>query len=438
VARRRRPPRRPLADAAPKGVHRSVELRAVKLIGGGRTLAHFDDATWMLDGALPDEVVIAVADRRRARIIEATATEVVDNPHPARLSRPCPHSGSCGGCDWPHVDSRSGSVLKIDVAAEAAARFPSIATRIRDAAVTPSRASYRLRDRLHWDPVHRTLGFYGRRSRRVAEIAECRIISPTLSTLLPILTAALGESCEQLADVEILEGADVMVAALLPARGGPGRTDGAWLPPAETCPGLAGFHRLDRAARLIRGWGRDRVRMELPVELEVPIGSFFQGNRHLIRPLFDRVSELIGPGDGPVFDLHGGVGFLAAAAAWAGRQALTVVEVHPGAAAAARANLPTAEVSSTTAEDFVFRHRSLPTESVVITDPPRSGMSRELRSGVVDWRPEKIVMLGCDPATWSRDAAALVDHGYRLAHIELFDLFPFTHHVEIVAVMETE
>jgi 23S rRNA (uracil1939-C5)-methyltransferase len=392
----------------------------------------------MLQGALPGELVIAEAENRRARIIEARVVDLVDNPHPARLQRPCPHAGLCGGCDWPHVDSRAGSELKIDVAAEAAARFPDIATRIRNAPVKASEPSYRLRDRLHWEPRNRVLGFYGRRSWEVSEITECRIISPTLGECIPELTRALAESCPQPVDVEVLEGADGMVAALLPSRGGPGRIEGTSIPTRQACPGIAGFHRLDRAGGLVRGWGRDRVRMDLPVSLEVPIGSFFQGNRHLIGRLFELVSELVGPGDTPIFDLHGGVGFLAAAADWAGRTSLTVVEVHPGAAAAARANLPTADVNSTTAERFVSRHRSLPTASVVITDPPRSGMSRELRSGIADWRPDKVVMLGCDPATWSRDAADLTDHGYRLSHLELVDLFPFTHHVEIVAVMEAE
>jgi tRNA/tmRNA/rRNA uracil-C5-methylase (TrmA/RlmC/RlmD family) len=47
-------------------------------------------------------------------------------------------------------------------------------------------------------------------------------------------------------------------------------------------------------------------------------------------------------------------------------------------------------------------------------------------------------MLGCDPATWARDAASLCDHGYRIAALELFDLFPSTHHVEILALLERE
>jgi len=414
-----------------------VELRAIKLIGGGRVLAHADGATWMVQGGLPDEVLRAEPQRRRARIVEARTIDILDNPHPARLDHPCPHSESCGGCDWPHVDPRAGSELKILVAAEASARFPEITELIRDASVKASPSSYRLRNRLHWDPRSGTLGFYGARSWRVAEITDCRIISPTLSSIMPELKRAVSECCPQPVDVEILEGGDHVIAALLPARGGPEHMPRGWVPTSRACPGLAGFHRLDRASGFLPGWGLDNVRMDLPIDLEVPIGSFFQGNRHLISWLFERIAGLVGPGDEPVYDLHGGVGFLAAAASWAGRSDLTVVEVHTGTAKAAERNLPNAVVSPTTAEAFVETQETLPSRAVVITDPPRSGMTKELRAQIVTWKPERIVMLGCDPATWSRDAAELMDHGYELTHIELVDLFPFTHHVEILAVMES-
>jgi tRNA/tmRNA/rRNA uracil-C5-methylase (TrmA/RlmC/RlmD family) len=45
-------------------------------------------------------------------------------------------------------------------------------------------------------------------------------------------------------------------------------------------------------------------------------------------------------------------------------------------------------------------------------------------------------MLGCDPATWARDTDELIANDYELVHVELFDLFAFTHHVEILSVLE--
>ena len=145
---------------------------------------------------------------------------------------------------------------------------------------------------------------------------------------------------------------------------------------------------------------------------------------------------LVGAGDEPVVDLHGGVGFLAAAARRVGREDLTVIEPHEPAAAAAHRNLPDARVSTSTAEAFLEQTRDLPDQAIAIIDPPRSGMTSELRRRITGWRPRRLVMLGCDPATWSRDAADLIEQGYVLDHLELIDLFPFTHHVEVLAVLE--
>lgn len=413
-----------------------TDLRATKLIGGGRALAHAEGSTWMIRGGLPGEWLRVQPTRRRARIVEADVLEVLADEHPARLERSCPHADRCGGCDWPQVDPLTGADLKVSVAAEAAARFPEIAARLCAAPITDSPPAYRLRSRLHWDPRAGVLGFYGHRTWKVSPIAHCRIISPFLAEALSDLTEILMESCPAPADLEILEGSDSAIAAVRPARGGPQSIDGRWLPPASRCGLLDGFHRLTSSSEIIPGWGPDHVFIDLPVRLEVPIGSFFQGNLHLAPWLFERVATLVGAGDEPVVDLHGGVGFLAAAARWVGRKDLTVVEPHEPAAAAAHRNLPDARVSTSTAETFLERTRDLPDQAIAIIDPPRSGMTSELRRRITGWRPRRLVMLGCDPATWSRDAADLIEQGYVLDHLELIDLFPFTHHVEVLAVLE--
>ncbi|MEE4270548.1 MAG: hypothetical protein V2I67_02665 [Thermoanaerobaculales bacterium] len=428
----------PTPDETGEGHSAVVEtttIRAEKLIGGGRALGHAGGETWMIQGALPGELVRAIPTRRRAGIVESATVELVADPSPARLDLPCRHSGSCGGCDWPHVHPNAGAELKRTVASEAAARFPEIAERLSTAPVTPSPPGYRLRNRLHWDPDSGRFGFYRSRSWAVAEIDDCRIISTSLTRILPGLTEVLARRCPRRVDVETLEGAGQVIAALRPARGGPKRIPIAWIPDRGDCPALDGLHILDTANRLHRCWGRDRVTMDLPVPLDVPLGSFFQGNLHLVRRLFDTVGALVGPGEDPVIDLHGGVGFLAAAAHTAGRSNLTVVEPNPGAAAAARTNLPNAAVSVSTAEAFVHEH-GLPRRSVVITDPPRSGLTAALRDRLVRHRPRRVIMLGCDPSTWSRDTARLLEAGAVLDHVELVDLFPFTHHVEVLAALE--
>lgn len=417
-----------------------VILRAEKLIGGGRALAHHDGETWMVAGALPGELVLAQPSRRRAGIVEADTVAVRESPHAARESDPCPHSDRCGGCDWPHITPEAGARLKAVAAADAARSRPVLAATLAQAPIVASPLAYRLRARLHWDPEARRLGFFEVRSQTVTSIPACRILSPDLMTALPSMIESLSRRCPHKVDLEWLQGSRSgdAVAGLRPARGGPPRIDPGWIPPrADIDDAVSGFHSLDRTGEIRGGWGATTVAFDLPLPLTVPIGAFFQGNKHLVRALFERIAELAGTDTDPIFDLHAGVGFLAAAAVSAGARAACLVEPHRVAARAAAFNLPAATVAvGQTAEEFVDNAPDLPAEALVITDPPRSGLTKSLRTRLVHWRPHRVLMLGCDPATWTRDAGFLLDHGYRVRTVELFDLFPSTHHVEILALME--
>lgn len=419
-----------------------VRLLGERLVGGGLTLAHHQGQTWMIHGALPGETVKAVEIRRRAGIVECRAIDVLDDHHPARMAEPCPHSPKCGGCDWPHVQPVLGTRLKADVVAGAARAAPELARQLAAAPIRTSPLAYRLRARLHWQPAGRILGFYAPRTWEVMPIPSCRILSPRLMAALEPLAMALARTCPEAADLEWLESLDgaVAVAALRPARAGPTSIDHRWLPrPDQVAAALNGLHCLNRSGRLQRGWGATAVTMNLPRPLEVPIGAFFQGNRHLVPWLFARVAELVGDEPLPVWDLHAGVGFLAAAALQAADRQLTLVESFRPSALAAQKNLPGARVAvGQLAENLLASQRQLPKRALLLTDPPRAGMTAALRRRIAGWHPERIIMLGCDPATWSRDAAFLIGHGYRITHLELVDLFPSTHHVEVLAMLEAE
>jgi len=418
----------------------SPNLLIDRLIGGGRGLTHFEDRPWMVSGALPSETVEVVAERRKGNVQFASTRRIVSNPHTARDPKPCPHSEVCGGCDWAHVSVDAGADLKAEVAAEAARGIPDLATRLRQAPVKATAPRSRLRARLHWDPTNKRLGFFAPHSWRVADISGCRVVSPVLLERLPMLEAALASHCSSAVDLEWLEDLEgsSAVIALRPGRNGPTRIDENWIPGSSQFDDLiAGAFVLDRSGNRRSGWGSPFIFMNLPIPLTVPIGAFFQGNRLLVRWLFDRVGQLVGAEPTPTWDLHAGVGLLAAAALYTAKRPLVAVEPFRPAAHAARSNLPSAEiVIGRTAESYLSQEPSLDSEAVVITDPPRSGLSKVLRSQLIAWTPRRIVMLSCDPATWARDTAALLAGGYELTHLELADLFPSTHHVEVIALLE--
>jgi tRNA/tmRNA/rRNA uracil-C5-methylase (TrmA/RlmC/RlmD family) len=73
---------------------------------------------------------------------------------------------------------------------------------------------------------------------------------------------------------------------------------------------------------------------------------------------------------------------------------------------------------------------------LVVLDPPREGARRAVVEQVVDRRPRAVAYVACDPAALGRDVAIFAEHGYALTAIRAFDLFPMTHHVECVALLE--
>jgi 23S rRNA (uracil1939-C5)-methyltransferase len=173
--------------------------------------------------------------------------------------------------------------------------------------------------------------------------------------------------------------------------------------------------------------------MDLPIQLRVPVGSFFQANRHLVPKLFARVGELVrAHGHARVVDLYAGVGFFAAAARRAGASAITAIEGSRVAAEAAAINLPGALVLAQSAEGYL-EDPGVGRGTLAIIDPPRAGLTAAATAGLVRWLPEGIVLLSCDAAHFGRDAAQLLAFGYKLTSLELWDLFAGSHHVEILA-----
>jgi tRNA/tmRNA/rRNA uracil-C5-methylase (TrmA/RlmC/RlmD family) len=68
----------------------------------------------------------------------------------------------------------------------------------------------------------------------------------------------------------------------------------------------------------------------------------------------------------------------------------------------------------------------------VLVDPPRTGLSRDALAGILALRAGRLVYVSCDVATLARDARWIVEAGYTLGAVELFDMFPNTAHVETV------
>lgn len=77
----------------------------------------------------------------------------------------------------------------------------------------------------------------------------------------------------------------------------------------------------------------------------------------------------------------------------------------------------------------------LPKPTTVVLDPPRTGAGRDVVGAIAEAAPQRVLHIGCDPATFARDIAAWSESGYRILHLAMVNAFPGTHHFETLALL---
>jgi 23S rRNA (uracil1939-C5)-methyltransferase len=179
-----------------------------------------------------------------------------------------------------------------------------------------------------------------------------------------------------------------------------------------------------------------------PNRYRISANSFFQTNTRQAERLYDTVRRMAGlRPDDIVFDLYSGIGTIALHLAGDVRAVVGIEVVEP-AIADARANAAENGRSNCTFIPGDLKERltrdtgwldTHPRPSVVVTDPPRSGMHEKVVQQLVALAPERLVYVSCNPATQARDLSLLCGGGmYSIREVQPVDMFPHTSHVENV------
>jgi 23S rRNA (uracil1939-C5)-methyltransferase len=142
-----------------------------------------------------------------------------------------------------------------------------------------------------------------------------------------------------------------------------------------------------------------------------------------------------------VFDLYCGTGTITNFVAQKAKKAVgieTVKEAIDDARENAKNNgisnseFVVGDIKDALGDNFIAKYGQA---DVIITDPPRAGMHRDVITTILKMSPEKIVYVSCNPATQARDLAFLIDD-YEIIEIQPFDMFPHTHHLENIVSLK--
>jgi tRNA/tmRNA/rRNA uracil-C5-methylase (TrmA/RlmC/RlmD family) len=428
------------AEDSPYQRGQEIEVAMADVAHGGWCVARPDGLPVMfVRHALPGERVIARVTEVTAKFARADAVRILQ-PSPDRVAPPCPSArpGGCGGCDWQHASLPAQRSLKAAVITQQLRRLAGID---REVIVEPlpgdtgpsttGAPGLGWRTRVQFAVDQRGVaGLRGHRSHRVIDIGDCLIAHPAIRNL-----DITGDNWPGATAVEVVVGgADVaenFAVTVLEEGSRKEKEEGGRKKPSRLSP-----------ARRTLIEGRPYLAEQAAGRLwQVGAAGFWQVHPAAAGTFAVAVNEALRPEPGDtVLDLYCGAGLFAGAIApLVGPDGVvTGIESDPAAVKNARQNLTDCPWVTVRESDVATAvgGADAPSARLVIADPPRAGLAREVVSYLAgDCPAERFAYVSCDPATLARDLALLIEGGWRLDGLRAFDAFPMTHHVECVAAL---
>ena len=379
---------------------------------------------------LPGEIVTATQDGDVLKDVR------IQTPSSDRVAAPCRHFKSCGGCQLQHASDEFVATWKAEIVKRAFAAH-DLSPEIRPTLTSPAKSRQRATVAANRTKSGAMVGFHGRTSGTIIEVPDCQLLDPKIMAGFPIAEelATIGTSRKAALAVALTVSEDGLDASVTGGKelDGPLRSE-----LAQLC---------DRSGLARLTWNDETVAMRTPprhafgnAKVVVPAGGFLQATAHGAATLQALVGEIV-KGSKRVADLFAGSGTFALPLAQT--SAVHAVEGDKAMVAALdqgwRMALDLKPVT-TEARDL-FRRPMLPDElakfDAVVLDPPRACAVEQVRE-LANSKVNVIAYVSCNPVTFARDAAQLVEAGFILEWVQPVDQFRWSSHVELVGSFRRE
>ncbi|MEQ9451872.1 MAG: 23S rRNA (uracil(1939)-C(5))-methyltransferase RlmD [Pseudomonadales bacterium] len=417
-----------------------VTLTVDSLSAEGLGEAQHNERPMQIRNALPGEQVVARILKKRRGVRFADGVAVLGQPHSQRVNPSCTYFPRCGGCNLHHLDYQAGLELKHQQLARAL-EVAGIEVGEWQPPVSTGQLRYRRKARLGvrklGDDV--LVGFRESFSTRVAKIDICQILTDDISKLIEPLKRILGELsvADRIPQIEVAQGDDGLVLIL------------RHLAPlsSEDLAILTRFAHQYEVQMLSQPGGYDSVVTltgeappklhyhlpEFSLTMQFDPRQFTQVNAAMNERLVSRAMACLAPSAGEtIADLFCGIGNFSLPIARAGAQVVGF-ELDPSAIEQAAYNSRANDLTARACFNVHDLYRApLPLEPVtaMLLDPPRSGAGPLLGQWVAQPALERLVYVSCNPVSFAADAHTLSQAGFKLSEAGVYDMFPYTAHVE--------
>lgn len=374
---------------------------------------------------LPGERVRVRLTEDKRNFARGELLEILD-PSPKRIEAQCIHFGICGGCHYQHLPYEEQLKAKTEILRDQLTRIGKIENpAVREMIPSPSPWNYRNHVQFHLTEEGK-LGYVMAQTPRVFAIRECHLPEGSINSFWPQLEFEPETALER---ISLRSGVDDELMLVL-------ESESPEPPELEIEADVSVTHVFEENTVVIAGNDHLTIRV-LDRDFRVSATSFFQVNTAMAAKMVEHLLTYL-PVSLPttVLDVYCGVGLFSAFLAPKCKQIIGI-ESSLSACEDFTFNLDefdNVELYEGLAED-VMPHLEMKPD-IVLVDPPRAGLEKRVVDGILKMNPKFVVYVSCDPSTLARDAARLINGGYKLKQVTPFDLFPQTFHIESISFFE--
>ncbi len=446
-------------------LNKTYEVKIVDLGVNGEGIGKFSGFTLFVDGALPDEVVLAKVVKLGKSFGNAEVVDIVE-PSPFRVKPSCEHFGECGGCSIMSFDYEQSIKYKEKRISDSLKRIGG-AYNLGEVSVLGMDNPFHYRNNAQFpvgcDENGTYLGFYAPKSHKVIRISDCKLLHESAKQTLEIVEQFLNKSKIPVYDPKTGEGLIRHVVyragfttkeqmVILVINGDKLPSSGHLISSLKKVNGMKSIcinvnkerNSATLGSETIALWGEPFYHDYIGnFKFRISANAFYQINPAQTENLYKKVVELgkLEKND-VVIDAYCGIGTISIYVS------NLVKEVH-GVEAVPHSILDAQHNAELNSVENVKFYEGLAENvvgelladeeikpNVVIVDPPRKGCHPALLEAIVNCSSiNKLIYVSCDTATLARDVAALSKGGFNVVDVAGFDMFPMTMHVESVVLL---
>lgn len=436
----------------------------------GRGIGEVGARKYYLNGAIPGETVDIAVERRQKRGFLIGEIEAIIQKSVNRVAPFCKHAGVCGGCNWQHINYAYQLELKRQILKNAFEKYDIKSPALPEVAPSPLTRLYRNKTEFHFssqndnDNVSHIAGFHPLdKPKQVIQINECYLQDNFGVSLCKAVTEYATQNNLSFYDYQLKTGLLRSIGIRNTTVGERMVVVGFAEPDSKgidilmqhiynNFPEIHSLYHtvytnLDKGymdSDMILYPGKEKYITEKFEHLTFKISprSFFQPNPLQAINIYKKIAAYAQlRGHELVYDLYTGTGTIACFIA---ANAFKVIGIEGSADAIGDAKINAinngitntqfivGDILETFNQTFMLEHGK---PNVIILDPPRAGTLIEIKKAMMNADPEKIIYVSCNPVSLAWDLKQLTEK-YIIKDISLFDMFPHTHHLESVVLLE--